>query len=163
MGTLDRPDVPTSPTDWLFHPEVARLVVLARRPAGADAVRCVVSDAVWGDVVRLLRWAASADRSAPDVAARARWRLAVDCYDLMRRLPTLIDEVDEQWVSLPDDPLPDDAPAPAEQLREVAAELTAALVADAQVSLFEVGLLVNRLGAAAIAASVDGADWSELG
>src|SRR4051812_28636200 len=81
---------------WLYDPQDAHRLVLARRPPHPSAVTCVVSDAVWQEVVRLLRWSAATTSSAEVDAARW-WRLAGGCADLLRRLPALCDEVGEPW------------------------------------------------------------------
>ena len=149
-----------SDAHWLFDPAAVQAIVVARRPAGTDAVGCVVSDRVWSDVVGLLRWAHSAERSGPSVASGAWWRLAADCAALLRTLPGLMDELDEGLVDVPVT-LPDDA-APAERVRAVAAELTALLRSPEEVPLTVVSDLVGRLGSAAISASAGAADWNAL-
>ncbi|MGY1848158.1 hypothetical protein [Blastococcus sp. SYSU DS1021] len=84
-------------TDLLFDSAAARTVVLARRPAGGCAVECVVSDVVWSDVVRLLRWATADTRHDLALETGAWWRLAAACADLLGRLPGLCDELAEPW------------------------------------------------------------------
>src|SRR5690348_7910831 len=91
---------------WLYDPPTTHRLVLAQRPAAPTAVSAVVSDAVWGDVVSLLRWADAGHRAAGQLATGTWWRLAASCADLLRRLPGLCDELGQPWRSptLPDDP-----------------------------------------------------------
>src|SRR3954447_11277152 len=81
----------------LFDPSGAHALVLARRPAGCSAVDAVVSDAVWQDVVQLLRWTAASTAAAPELDRGRWWRLAAGCAALLRRLPALSDELGEDW------------------------------------------------------------------
>ena len=80
----------------LYDPAGSHRLVLARRPPHPDAVTCVVSDVVWLQVVRLLRWSA-ATTDAVDVDAGRWWRLAAGCADLLHRLPGLCDELGEPY------------------------------------------------------------------
>ena len=81
----------------LFDPGATRDLVLARRPLPRSAVACVVSDVVWTEVVRLLRWAAAGTQGAPNLQSGTWWRLAAGCADLLRRLPGLSAELGEGW------------------------------------------------------------------
>ena len=80
----------------LYDPAGSHRLVLARRPPHPDAVTCVVSDVVWLQVVRLLRWSA-ATTDAVDVDTGRWWRLAAGCADLLHRLPGLCDELGEPY------------------------------------------------------------------
>ena len=141
----------------LFDPAAARRLVLARRPAGRAVVADVVSDVVWTDVVRLLRWAVAAPHAAPGVRAGAWWRLAAGCADLLRRLPALGDEVAEHWAGTDGHPVwADDLPA-RQRVRRATDLLAAALLAAEPPDLRGVAARVDALGAAAVAALVEGA------
>ena len=67
----------------LYDPAGTHRLVLARRPPDPDAVTCVVSDVVWLQVVRLLRWSA-ASTDTVDVDTGRWWRLAAGCAELLR-------------------------------------------------------------------------------
>src|SRR3954447_5399889 len=81
---------------WLYDPQDAHRFVLGRRPPDPDVVACVVSDAVWHQVIHLRRWSAATTSSA-SVDAGRWWRLAAGCADLLRRLPGLCDELGDPW------------------------------------------------------------------
>ncbi|SEO45484.1 hypothetical protein [Trujillonella endophytica] len=138
---------------WLFDPATAHATVLAHRPAGCTAVECVVSDAVWADVVGLLRWADAGTRVPAPLAAGTWWRLATGCAALLRRLPGLCAELDEPWAvqGLPGE---DERPA-AERLIRATGRLAGLLSAPAPVPLRRLASAVDALGAAAIAVLVE--------
>jgi hypothetical protein len=64
------------PRLWLFDPATTGRLVLAHRPAEPSAMTCVVSDVVWHDVVRLLRWATADTGRAAELDSGRWWRLA---------------------------------------------------------------------------------------
>ena len=72
---------------WLYDPVTTSRHILEHRPPATSVVSVVVSDLVWGDVVRLLRWADAGIRSEGKLAAGTWWRLAGSCAELLRRLP----------------------------------------------------------------------------
>jgi hypothetical protein len=151
------------PRRWLFDPPTAHRLVLARRPVPLTAVGGVVSDVVWSDVVRLLRWATADAGRLSGVEAGRWWRLAAACADLHRTLPALVDEVGEPW--RPDDvgrPEPDGLGGEARVAR-VAARLAALLLADEPVALQTVAAEIDALGAAAITAYAEQATWTVPG
>jgi hypothetical protein len=146
----------------LFDPTTAHRLVLARRPFPRSAVACVVSDVVWHDVVRLLRWATADTGGQTGLDSGRWWRLAASCADLLRRLPGLNDELGEPW--LPDplgDPGPGTSAADGEaRVREVAGRLAALLNSDDPVPLQTLALEIDALGAAAISAVAEQSAWS---
>jgi len=139
----------TDPTPWLFDPSATRRLVLAHRGAGDPAVRCVVSDVVWSEVVVLLRWARASAGGTTALATGVLWRLAAGCGDLLRRLPALSDEISEPWQAAPSFAVRDDLPAPA-RIDLVAGRLTQLLRAPGSVPLRSLAVDVDALGEAAI-------------
>jgi hypothetical protein len=144
----------------LFDPAGAHRLVLARRPAPSCAMTAVVSDVVWQEVVRLLRWSAATTRSAGVDAARW-WRLAAGCADLLRLLPGLCDELGEPWdrTAPPDDP---DLPGTA-RVGLATGRLAALLRAPHPVPLRRLAGDVDALGAAAISALAQASSWAVPG
>jgi hypothetical protein len=140
----------------LFDPAGAHRLVLARRPTHTSAVTCVVSDVAWHEVVRLLRWSAATTRSA-DVDAARLWRLAAGCADLLRRLPSLCDELGEPWDrTCP----PDDGDLPGSVRVALATGRLAGLLRAADpVPLRRLADDVDALGAAAISALAQASSW----
>jgi hypothetical protein len=138
----------------LFDPYASLALVLAHRPPEATPVAAVVSDAVWGDVVRLLRWAAADAHGIPVRRYGLWWRLATGCADLLRRLPALGDEIEEPYADaeLADDDLPR---RPADRIA-LAADRLAVLLRDPDpVPLRLLAARVDALGAAAVSALAD--------
>ncbi len=146
----------------LFNPAAARRLVHDRRPAvppnGRAVVADVVSDRVWRDVVELLRWASGAAHAVPALRAGAWWRLAAGCADLLRRLPALADELAEHWdAGTAEDIVDPGAEVPgAERVQAVARRLATELVGAGPLDLQRLAVLVDALGAAAVAALADG-------
>jgi hypothetical protein len=141
----------------LFDPAGAHRLVLGRRPPGSSAMASVVSDAVWQEVVRLLRWAA-ADTAGAGTDAGRWWRLAGGCADLLRRLPALCDELGEPWsVTGPVD-TPDLAGAA--RVAVVSGRLAALLRSSDPVPLRRLAGDVDALGAAAISALAETSSWA---
>jgi len=135
----------------LFDPATAHRLVLARRPPVRSAVNCVVSDLVWGEVVRLLRWATAWTGGTAALESGRWWRLAVSCADLLRRLPVLSDELDEPWDGTPPDDRPGEGSGAA-RIRSATDRLARLLRSSEPVSLNRLGGHVDALGAAAIGA-----------
>jgi hypothetical protein len=142
----------------LFDPTTAHRLVLARRPSSRSAVACVVSDVVWHDVVRLLRWATASTGGLTELESGRLWRLAASCADLLRRLPGLSDELAEPWdpASVDDAATEDGGEA---RIERAAARLAALLRSGDQVSLQRLGVEIDALGAAAIGALVEQSAW----
>jgi hypothetical protein len=90
----------------LFDPDSAHDLVLAHRPPLPSAVQGVVSDVVWGEVVRLLRWATAETGGSPELEAGTWWRLAAECAAFLRRYPGLSAELAEPWDVVPVPELP---------------------------------------------------------
>ncbi len=151
------------PRHWLFDPPTAHRLVLARRPVPATAVGGVVSDVVWTDVVRLLRWATADTGGLTEVETGRWWRLAAACADLHRRLPSLVDEVGEPWQG--DDPvLPDPDGLDGEaRVGRAAGRLVALLLSDQPVRLQTVAAEIDALGAAALSAFAEQVPWTMPG
>ena len=142
---------------WLYDPRDAHRLVLARRPPDPDVVTCVVSDAVWHEVVHLLRWSAATTSSA-EVDAGRWWLLAAGCADLLRRLPALCDEVGEPW--RPTAPA-DDADLPGNvRVAFTSVRLAALLRTPEPVPLHHLAGEVDALGAAAISALAQTSSWA---
>ena len=141
----------------LFDPTDARALVLARRPADCPAVTAVVSDAVWQEVVRLLRWAAASTAASPNLDGGRWWRLASGCADLLRRLPALCDELGEEW-DRPAVPGDDTADGVA-RVERTAERLLGLLRTGAPVPLRTIAGEIDALGAAAITALAETSAW----
>jgi hypothetical protein len=142
------------PGPWLFDPSATRRLVLAHRGAGDPAVRCVVSDVVWSEVVVLLRWARASTQGTTASETGVLWRLAAGCGDLLRRLPALSDEIDEPWRPAPSVDARADLPGRA-RIDRVAGRLTRLLTAPGPVPLVRLTVEVDALGEAAIGALVE--------
>jgi hypothetical protein len=136
---------------WLFDPPATRSAVLARRPPHAPAVTCVVSDRVWDDVVRLLRWASAAGAEDAAVARGACWRLAAGSADLLRRMPALCAEAGQPWSTDPPPLPPPDLP-PDERIGWAAHRIAARMRAPGPLPLRSVAAEVDALGEAAVVA-----------
>lgn len=142
---------------WLFDPGDAHRLVLARRPPDASAMRSVVSDVVWHDVVHLLRWSVATTSSA-DLDAGRWWRLAAACADLLRRMPALCDELGEPWS--PTAPVDDaELPAPV-RVAFTTVRLAHLLRTREPVPLRRLAGEVDALGAAAISAYAQASSWA---
>jgi hypothetical protein len=141
----------------LFDPSDARALVLARRPAGCPAVTAVVSDAVWQEVVRLLRWAAASTAASPSLDSGRWWRLASGCAVLLRRLPALCDELGEEWdrPAVPDDHAADGVT----RVERTAQRLLGLLRTGEPVPLRTIAGEIDALGAAAITALAETSTW----
>ena len=150
---------------WLFDPTTAHELVLARRPFPRSAVACVVSDVVWHEVVRLLRWAVAGTGGDRELESGRWWRLAAGCADLLRRLPGLSDELGEGWLSGPEDePAPEAYDADGEaRVVQVAGRLAALLRTGEPVPLQRLAVEVDALGAAAISALAERSAWTVPG
>jgi hypothetical protein len=146
------------PRGWLFDPETTSALVLAHRPAGPSAVHCVVSDVVWQDVVRLLRWATADTGGATELESGRWWRLAAGCAHLLRRLPGLSDEVGDPWrpVTAVDAP-PEDAGVA--RVATTARRLGGLLRSGEPVPLQVLAGEVDALGAAAVSALAEQSSW----
>jgi hypothetical protein len=141
---------------WLFDPPTASRLVLAHRPAAAEAVECVVSDLVWRDVLKLLRWA-TAGTGRAELGSGRWWHLAAGCADLLRRLPALCDELGQPWD--PPSP-PDEGTSGVARVHAVSARLAALLRSPGPLPLSRVAAEVDALGAAAVSALAEGTQWT---
>jgi len=141
----------------LFDPSGSQAMVLAHRPPGGSAVDAVVSDAVWQEVVALLRWTAASTTGSPELDPGRWWRLAVGCADLLRRLPGLCDELGQEWgrPAVSDG----DGPDAFTRVEHGAERLLGLLRQGTPVDLRTVAGEVDALGAAAIAAYARSSSW----
>jgi hypothetical protein len=141
----------------LFDPCDARALVLARRPTGCSAVNAVVSDAVWDEVIGLLRWATASTGASSALDPGRWWRLAWGCADLLRRLPALCDELGEGWdrPAVPEE----NAAEGVTRVERGAQRLLDLLRTGEPVPLRTVAGEVDALGAAAITALVEASSW----
>ncbi|RBY87800.1 hypothetical protein [Blastococcus sp. TF02A-30] len=140
--------------NWLFDPATTHDLVLAHRPERSAPVEAVVSDVVWGEVVRLLRWASAGTGGAPELEAGAWWRLAASCADLLRRLPGLSAEIAQPWTMEPPAAVPAGLP-PAARVALLTDRLAALLLSGRPVPLRALATEVDALGEAAIQALAD--------
>ena len=145
---------------WLFDPPTASRLVVARRPAPTEAMRSVVSDVVWHEVVGLLRWATAGTGRAADLELQRWWQLATGCADLLRRLPALCDELGEPWN--PPAAVEHAGTGP-ERVRAVSLRLVALLRSPGPLPLARVAGEIDALGAAAISALAEQASWAVPG
>jgi len=141
----------------LFDPDSSHDLVLGHRPCPQTAVRCVVSDVVWGEVVCLLRWASAGTGGSAALQTGTWWRLAAHCAALLRRFPALSAEIDEPWGTTPPVALP--VATGAERVDAVAARLAAMLRSPEQVPLCALAAEIDALGEAAVTALTDRTDW----
>ena len=150
------------PRGWLFDPTTTRGLVLAHRPQEHSAVHCVVSDVVWQEVVRLLRWATADTGGASRLDSGRWWRLAAGCADLLRRLPGLSDELGEPWraADLPPTAQPSGGrPSGTARVTATARRLTRLLRSPGPLPLAALAAEIDALGAAAISALADQTSW----
>jgi hypothetical protein len=133
----------------LFDPDAAHDLVLAHRPTVPSAVQGVVSDVVWGDVVRLLRWATAETGGTPALATGTWWRLAAESAAFLRRYPGLSAEIAEPWDVVP---APELTGTGAQRVTAAAERLIALLHGTGPLPLRRLAAEVDALGAAAIGA-----------
>jgi hypothetical protein len=133
----------------LFDPDAAQGLVLAHRPPEPSAVLGVVSDTVWAEVVRLLRWATAETGGSPALEAGTWWRLAVGCAAFLRRYPGLSAELAEPWDVVP---APELAGTGAQRVAAAAERLAALLRSSRGLPLHRLAAEVDALGAAAVGA-----------
>jgi uncharacterized protein (DUF2237 family) len=136
---------------WLFDPDGTRALVLARRSPGGRPVDDVVSDVVWGEVVRLLRLASAGASATGALRSGSWWRLAARCAALLRRMPAFSAEVAQPWSVDPPAAVPPGTP-PADRVALVAGRLAALLRSGRPVLLRSLAAEVDALGEAAVQA-----------
>jgi hypothetical protein len=141
----------------LYDPRSSHALVLAHRPCGGGAASDAVSDAVWTDVLGLLRWAEATLRCPGELLPGVAWRTAGASAALLRRLPAFCDERGECWRAVP----ARDGGGPARaRLADAAGRLRCRLHATGeQVPLSVLAVDVDAVGAAAVALLAEGADW----
>jgi hypothetical protein len=145
------------PRGWLFDPTTTHGLVLAHRPEDRTPVHCVVSDVVWQEVVRLLRWAAADTGGASRLDSGRWWRLAAGCADMLRRLPGLSDELDEPWC--PTDSSGGNRPSGSARVAAAAERLACLLRSPAPIPLAALAADIDELGAAAISVLAEQTSW----
>ena len=151
---MHRRAVEASTRTWLYDPSATRDLVLAHRSATTSVVSVVVSDLVWGDVVRLLRRADAGLRGDGHVESGTRWRLGASCADLLRRLAGLAAEGGEPRHLPP--AADDDRPSGRERVAPVAERLAARLASRGPLPLATLAAEVDALETAAIGAPAEG-------
>lgn len=136
-----------------------------RSPMSGAAAR-VVSDAVWSDVLGLVRWAEATLTCPPGLVAGTAWRTAATTAALLRRLPGLCAEAGVAWPGPSAEPLVADVPA-ATRLRTAADRLALRLCSPEEGlagplrdALGDLARDVDEVGAAAIGVLAAGTDWT---
>ena len=136
----------------------------AHRTSAGGPADDVVSDVLWSDVLRLLRWAEATLGCPPSLVEGAAWRTAATAAALLRRLPTLCAEGGVPWPGVQGEP--GEAVTPGRQRLVEAADRLAGLLCDRpeEVGLLEsvarVAAEVDAIGAAAIGLVAEGTDWT---
>jgi hypothetical protein len=154
---------------WLYDPSLGGVLVRAHRQPAAGAARAVVSDAVWTDVLGLLRWAEATLTCPADLTSGTAWRTAAGAAALLRRLPGLCDELGLAWPGAHAGSEPVGGSAAA-RLR-TAVDRLALLLCSPEVdaadrrggAVAELARCVDETGAAAIAVLAEGTDWTVRG
>ena len=149
---------------WLYDPSVGGSLVRAHRPPAAGAVGSVVSDAVWGDVLALVRWAEATLGCAAELVPGTAWRTAAASAGLLRRLPGFCGELAVAWPGVPV-PTPEPDGDGRQRLCAAADRLATHLWSPAEglgdhALLAAVAADVDEVGASAIALLAERADWS---
>jgi hypothetical protein len=151
---------------WLYDPSLGGVLVRSHRAPGGGAAGTVVSDAVWGDVLGVLRWAEATLGCPPELVGGTAWRAAGAAAALLRRLPGLCAEAGVAW--------PGPSPArtgyvvPARtRLRTAADRLALRLCSPEEgdggplrSDVADLARDVDEVGAAAIAVLAAGTDWT---
>jgi hypothetical protein len=160
---------PASRRPWLYDPSLGGVLVRAHRAPASGAAGSVVSDAVWSDVLGVLRWAEATLGCPPELLAGTAWRAAATSARLLRRLPGLCAEAGVVWPGPAPSPGTSDVPARI-RLRTAADRLAVRLCSPEEGAggplRSAVGGLardVDEVGAAAIAVLAAATDWSSAG
>jgi hypothetical protein len=154
---------------WLYDPALGGVLVRAHRAPAAGAASSVVSDVVWNDVLRVLRWAEATLSCPPELVGRTAWRAAATSAALLRRLPGLCAEAGVAWPG-PSGALATAAmPAPV-RLRTAADRLALRLCSPEEgmagplrSALADLARDVDEVGASAIAVLAATTDWTAAG
>jgi hypothetical protein len=154
---------------WLYDPSLGGVLVRAHRAPAAGAAGCVVSDAVWSDVLGVLRWAEATLTCPQDLLGGTAWRTATASAGLLSRLPGLCAEAGVVW------PGPSVMPmtaqiAATDRLRTATDRLTLRLFSPEEGAsgplrdaLGDLARDVDEVGAASIAVVAAVADWTVAG
>jgi hypothetical protein len=146
----------------LYDPHTGGALVRAHRPIGGGAASDVVSDAVWSDVLGLLRWARATLRCSGDLLPGVAWRTAAASAALLRRMPAYCDERGECWSLELATPVA--VGTVRDRLHCAAAVLWARLRAPQEdLPLCVLAVEVDAVGAAAVGLLAEGADWRRAG
>jgi hypothetical protein len=154
---------------WLYDPSLGGVLVRAHRAPAGGAAGSVVSDAVWGDVLGVLRWAEATLTCPPGLAGGTAWRAASASAGLLRRLPGLCAEAGVAWPGPAAEP--PGAPVPARRRLRTAADRLALRLCSPEegaagplrMDLAGLARDVDEVGAAAIGVLADATDWTSSG
>ena len=136
----------------------------AHRPPAGGPADDVVSDVLWSDVLRLLRWAEATLGCPPSLVEGAAWRTAATAAALLRRLPALCAECGVAWPGVQAEP--GEAMTSGRQRLVAAADRLAGLLCDPPEEVepselvARVATEVDAIGAAAIGLLAEGTDWT---
>jgi hypothetical protein len=154
---------------WLYDLSLGGVLVRAHRAPAGGAAGSVVSDAVWGDVLGVLRWAEATLTCPPELTGGTAWRTAAASAGLLRRLPGLCAEAGVAWPGPAPAAEAGDVPA-ARRLRAAADRLALRLCSPEEgvtgplrAALADLAGDVDEVGAAAIALLAEGTDWTAAG
>jgi hypothetical protein len=157
---------PGSRRPWLYDPSLGGVLVRSHRAPAGGAADSVVSDAVWSDVLGVLRWAEATLSCPPDLIGGTAWRTAGAAAALLRRLPGLCAEAGVAWPG--PSPAPTEFDVPARTRLRTAVDRLALRLCSPEES--EAGPLrsavadlardVDEVGAAAIAVLAAETDWT---
>jgi hypothetical protein len=126
----------------------------------------VVSDAVWTDVLGVLRWAEATLSCPPELLGGTAWRAAATAAGLLSRLPGLCAEAGVGWPGPSPEPMTADVPARA-RLRRAADRLALRLCSPEEgaggplrTAVADLARDVDEVGAAAIGVLAAATDWT---
>jgi hypothetical protein len=151
---------------WLYDPSLGGVLVRAHRAPASGAAGSVVSDAVWSDVLRLLRWAEATLSCPPELLDGTAWRAAAAAARLLARLPGLCAEAGVDWPGPSPEPMTADVPART-RLRAAADGLALRLCSPEEgvggplrSAVGDLARDVDEVGAAAIGVLAAATDWT---
>jgi hypothetical protein len=154
---------------WLYDPSLGGVLVRAHRSPAAGAASSVVSDAVWSDVLGVLRWAEATLTCVPGLVGGTAWRTATASAGLLRRLPGLCAEAGVAWPG-PSVVPPTAEVAATERLRTATDRLALRLCSPEEGvagplrdAVGDLARDLDEVGAAAIAVVAARTDWTAMG
>jgi hypothetical protein len=153
---------------WLYDPCLGGVLVRAHRSPAGGAAGSVVSDAVWTDVLGVLRWAEATLTCPPELAGGTAWRTAVTSAGLLRRLPGLCAEAGVAWpgpsaVAVPEIPAADRLRTAADRLALRLCSPEEGAAGPLRDAVDDLARDVDEVGAAAIAVVAAVTDWTAAG